>query len=122
VEEDFEFSKGCFGLDQSQVRLYRAIARHAVLVMATLAICAITAALLKDRTSTQAPPPTRPDQPPPPDPGMIPLTIPEIKHLLAAHLARSHPPGHAAHWLDWRPATKPAHAGTTSAHGSPQTP
>jgi hypothetical protein len=102
VEEDFEFGKDCFGLDQSQVRLYTAIARHAVLVMAALAICAITAALLKDRTDTQAPPPIRPGQPPPPDPGMIPLTVPEIKHLLAALLARSHPPGHAAHWSGWR--------------------
>ena len=69
VEEDFEFGKDCFGLDQSQVRLYTAIARHTVLVMAALAICAITAALLRDRTDTQAPPPVRPDQPPPPDPG-----------------------------------------------------
>src|SRR5437763_14234435 len=36
VEEDFEFSKDCFGLDQSQVRVYWAIARHTVLVMAAL--------------------------------------------------------------------------------------
>jgi SRSO17 transposase len=28
VEESFEFGKACFGLDQSQVRLYTAIARH----------------------------------------------------------------------------------------------
>ena len=34
AEEDFEFGKDCFGLDQSQVRLYTAIARHTVLVMA----------------------------------------------------------------------------------------
>ena len=47
VEEDFAFSKDCFGLDQCQARLYTAIARHAVLVMAALAICAITAALLQ---------------------------------------------------------------------------
>ena len=33
--------------------------------MAALAICAVTAALLRDRTDTQAPPPLRPDQPPP---------------------------------------------------------
>jgi hypothetical protein len=33
-----------------------------VLVMAALAICAVTAALLKDRTDTQAPPPVSPDQ------------------------------------------------------------
>jgi len=42
--------------------LYTAILRHAVLVMAALAICAVTAALLKDPTDTQAPPPVTPDQ------------------------------------------------------------
>ena len=76
VEEDFAFGKDCFGLDQCQARLYTAIARHTVLVMAALAICAITTAQLKDRTDTQAPPPVRPGQPPPAEPGMIPLTIP----------------------------------------------
>jgi hypothetical protein len=98
VEESFEFSKGCFGPGQSQVRLYIAIARHTVLVMATLAICAVTAALLRRRTGTQAPPPVRPDQPPPADPGMIPLTIPEAGRLLA----HPPPPLAAAHWLAWR--------------------
>ena len=44
VEEEFRLGKDCFGLDESQVRLYTAIARHTVLVMAALAICAITAA------------------------------------------------------------------------------
>src|SRR5450755_2694017 len=101
VEEDFEFGKDCFGLDQSQVRLYTVIARHTVLVMAALAVSAITAALLRDRTDTQAPPPVRPDQPPPPDPGMIPLTVPEVKRLLAAALARPSPPGHTDHWSSW---------------------
>jgi len=91
VEEDFEFGKDCFGLDQSQVRLYTAIARHTVLVMAALAACAVTAALLRGRTDTQPPPPTRPGQRPPPDPGMIPLTVPEIKRL-AAPPAGPHPP------------------------------
>ncbi len=46
--------KGCFGLDKSQVRLYTAIARHTVLVMAALTICAVTAALLRRRTDTRA--------------------------------------------------------------------
>jgi len=99
--------KDCFGLDQSQVRLYHAIARHTVLVMAALtvlvmaalAICAVTAAFLRDRTDTQAPPPARPDQPPPADPGMIPLTVPEITRLLTAQPAK---PGHAGHWPNWR--------------------
>ncbi len=35
--------------------------RHAVLVMAALAICAVTAALLRDRTDTQAPPRSGPN-------------------------------------------------------------
>ncbi len=59
----------------ARTRLCTVIARHAVLVMAALAICAVTAALLKDRTGTQAPKPVRPDQPPPAEPGMIPLTV-----------------------------------------------
>ncbi len=101
VEEDFEFGKDCFGLDQCQARLYTAITRHAVLVMAALAICAVTAALLRDRTDTQAPPPTRPDQPPPPEPGMIPLTIPEIKRLLAALTIRPLPRWLVIHWDAW---------------------
>ncbi len=101
VEEDFSFSKDCFGLDQCQARLYTAIARHAVLVMAALAICALTAARLKDRTDTQAPPPVRPDQPPPPEPGMIPLTIPEIKRLLAALTTRPLPRRLVIHWDAW---------------------
>ncbi|HXZ69473.1 MAG TPA: IS701 family transposase [Streptosporangiaceae bacterium] len=101
VEEDFEFGKDCFGLDQCQARLYTAILRHAVLVMAALAICAVTAALLKDHTDTQAPSPVRADQPPPPEPGMIPLTIPEIKRLLAALTTRPLPRWLVIHWDAW---------------------
>jgi len=102
VEEDFEFSKDSFGLDQCQARLYTAIARHAVLVMAALAVCAVTAARLKDRTDTQAPPPNTPDQPPPAEPRMIPLTVPEVKRLLAGVVQHPKPPGHNAHWRNWR--------------------
>ena len=69
--------------------------------MAALAICAVTAALLRDETDTQAPPPISPDQPPPADPGLIPLTIPEIKRLLAAATTPSWPPGHDIHWDTW---------------------
>ena len=65
MEEDFEFAKDGLGLDQSQVRLYHAILRHTILVMAALAICAVTAAHLKDKTSIQGPMPVRPGQTPP---------------------------------------------------------
>jgi len=102
VEEGFEFGKDYFGLDQCQARLYTAIRRHLVLVMAALAICAVAAAWLRDRTGTQAPPPARPDEPPPRDPGLIPLSVHEVKRLLAAALSRPQPPGHAARWLEWR--------------------
>jgi hypothetical protein len=68
--------------------------------MAALAICAITAALVRGRTDTQAPPPLAPGQPPPAEPGMIPLTVPEIAGLLAARLNRSRPPGHTDNWQD----------------------
>jgi hypothetical protein len=83
---------------QSQVRRYTAIARHTALVMAALAICAITAALMRRRTDTQAPAPVRPDQPPPAGPGMIPLTVPETGRLLT----HPPPPGTAWHWLNRR--------------------
>ena len=82
VEEQFRVGKDLLGLDESQVRLYSAIARHTVLVMAALAVCAVTAAQLRQRTDSQAPPPVRPGQPPPADPGMIPLTTAEIARLL----------------------------------------
>jgi hypothetical protein len=70
--------------------------------MAALAICAVTAAQLRNRTGAQARPPARPDEPPPRDPGLIPLTVHEVKRLLAAALSQPHPPGHAARWLEWR--------------------
>ena len=102
AEESFELGKGCFGLDQCQARTYTAVLRHTVLVMAALAVCAVTAAQLRERTGSQAPPPAGPAQAPPASAGLIPLTVREIQRLLAAALSRPQPPGHAARWLQWR--------------------
>ena len=102
VEESFQLGKGCFGLDQCQARLYTAILRHIVLVMAAFAVCAVAAAWFRDRTDAQAAPPAGPGDAPPADPGLIPLTVREIRRLLADALARPEPPGHAARWLEWR--------------------
>ena len=102
VEECFELAKGCFGLDQCQARLYTAILRHIVLVMAAFAVCAVTAAMLRDHPSTPATPPAAPDAAPPADPGLIPLTVREIRRLLARALTHPEPPRHAIHWLQWR--------------------
>jgi len=101
VEESFELGKDCFGLDQCQARLYTAILRHIVLVMAALAVCAVTAALLRARSGTQAPPPAAPGQPPPADPGLIPLTVPEIRRITAALTARPMPAPLVIHWDAW---------------------
>jgi hypothetical protein len=70
--------------------------------MAALAICSVTAAQLRERTGTQAPPPAGPDDKPPADPGLVPLSVHEVKRLLATALTRPEPPGHAARWLHWR--------------------
>ena len=99
MEESFELGKDCFGLDQCQARLCTAILRHIVLVMAALAICAVTAAQLRERTDTQASPPDSPAGKPPADPGLVPLSVHEIKRLLAAALCHPEPPGHTARWL-----------------------
>jgi|ERR1017187_2554299 hypothetical protein len=62
---------------------------------------AVTAALLRDRTGTRASPPVRADQPPPPQPSMIPLTIPEIMHPLAGLTSRPLPRWLVIHWDAW---------------------
>jgi SRSO17 transposase len=102
VEEGFEFGKDYFGLDQSQVRLHTAITRHTVLVMAALAVCVIAAARARPRTGTQAPPPASPDDLPPADPGLIPLTVAEVKRLFNAATTRPRSLWHAARWSRWR--------------------
>jgi hypothetical protein len=97
-----EFGKDHFGLDHSQVRRYTALLRHTVLAMAALAVCAVTAAAAATRHPPPAPPPTRPDQPPPPDPGLIPLTVAEIKRLFNLITRRHLPEQHHLRWSIWR--------------------
>lgn len=101
VEEDFEFGKDCFGLDHSQVRLYTALARHIVLTMAALAVCAVTAAQAK----TTAPPPVLPttaDETPPDHMGLIAFTVNEIKRLFLLLNRNTHNIAHHLHWSEWR--------------------
>jgi SRSO17 transposase len=101
VEEGFEFGKDHFGLDHSQVRLYTALLRHTVLTLAALAVCAVTAAQAK----TQAPGPilpTTPDDLPPEDPGLIALTVAEIKRLFCLVTRCLQPEIHHLHWVWWR--------------------
>lgn len=102
VEEDFRLGKSDFGLADSQVRHYTPICRHLALAMAALAVCAVTAALARPRTSTLARPPSSPDELPPEDPGLIPLTAAEIKRVfnLVTHAWQTI--RHYLHWSWWR--------------------
>jgi SRSO17 transposase len=102
VEEDFQVGKDQFGLDHSQVRLQHALVRHLALAMMALAICATTAAAMRARTSTLPPPPTAPDQEPPADPGLIPLTVAETRRLLNLLTGTMRSLAHRLHWAWWR--------------------
>ncbi len=101
IEEDHELGKDQFGFDQSQVRLYTPIMRHIVLVMAALAVCAVTAAQARAHAQP-LPTPTSPTEPPPTDLGLIPLTVVEVKKLfnLATRVWRS--TEHYPYWSWWR--------------------
>ncbi|TNC28631.1 IS701 family transposase [Amycolatopsis alkalitolerans] len=101
IEEDHEFDKDQFGFDQSQVRLYTPLMRHITLVMAALAVCAITTA--QTRTYARSlPTPSSPTERPPADLGLIPLTVVEVKRLfnLATRVCRS--TEHYLYWSWWR--------------------
>jgi len=101
VEEDHEFGKDQFGFDQSQARLFIPIMRHITLVMAALALCAVTAATT--HADTPPPPtPTTPDQIPPPDPGLIALTVIEVKRLYNLATRVMHSTDHHLRWSWWR--------------------
>ena len=102
VEEDFRLGKTGFGLAGSQVRRYTAITRHLALSMAALAVCATTAALARDRTSTLAHPPASPGDLPPEDPGLIPLTVAEIKRIFNLITRSWQTIRHYLHWSWWR--------------------
>jgi SRSO17 transposase len=101
VEEGFEFGKDHFGLDHSQTRTYTALRRHTVLAMAAFAICAVTTA----QAGTRAPAPilpTAPDEQPPDDPGLITLTVAEIKRLFNLATRKLQPEIHHLRWIWWR--------------------
>jgi SRSO17 transposase len=110
VEDDFQDAKSTIGLDQTQVRLYRAWKRHVTLAMAALAFLAVLAAI--EKAAHPAPIlPHDPDQTPPADCGTIALTVPEAQRLFHLYMMLTHglPPCMtraqiALHlrWSDWR--------------------
>jgi SRSO17 transposase len=102
VEEDHQVAKGQFGFDSAQVRHFIPIMRHLVLVMAALAVCAVTAAEARVRTNHLAPAPRGPDEAPPADPGLISLTVIEVKHLFNLLTYPGQAAAHRLRWVWWR--------------------
>lgn len=102
VEEDFQVGKDAFGLDHSQVRTYPALLRHLVLSMAALAICAVIAARTRTTSGGSPPSPTSPREVPPADPGLIHLTVAEVKRLVNLLTHTRHSLEHHLHWHTWR--------------------
>lgn len=101
VEEGFEFGKDHFGLDHCQARTYTALLRHIVLATAAFAVCAVTAAQATTRTPAPILPAT-PDEQPPDDPGLIALTVAEIKRLFNLATRHPQPAIHHLRWIWWR--------------------
>jgi hypothetical protein len=91
-----------FGLDHSQVRLYTALLRHLVLAMLALAACAVAAAAMRAVTNTLAPAPIHPDDEPPEDPGLIPLTVAEVRRLADLVIRTARALSHHLRWSWWR--------------------
>src|SRR5450755_890209 len=111
VEECFQQGKGQTGLDQHQLRIWPSFHRHTVLSMCALALLAVATARPPGSPGPWAPPgpgtptapqactgttdlpehwrdtgalPARPGEKPPRDIGLIRVTVPEARRLLAA--------------------------------------
>lgn len=96
VEECFQAAKGQVGLDHYQVRHWTAWHRHVTLAMLALAFLAAVAA------------DTAPDRPADPHhhtrgSTLIPLTVPEIRHLFTTALnSPVVDPARVLRWSSWR--------------------
>jgi hypothetical protein len=121
VEECHQQAKGQAGFDQHQVRLWTSFHRHTVLSMYALALLAIAAARPQPAPPAAAAPapgadqqpwdwrdtgilPASADEPPPEDPGLVKVSVPEARHLLrlatTPMTATARQLGHA--WSQWR--------------------
>jgi hypothetical protein len=100
--DDHEFGKEHFGFDRARVRRYRSIYRPLVLVMAALAVCALTVARARPRTGRLPAPSRSLRDAPPGDPGLIPLTVPEVKRLFNLLPRVWHATAPHLRWSRWR--------------------
>lgn len=88
IETCFQTSKNTVGLDQHQLRRWKSWYRYTTLAMLAHALLAVIAAHERDHTT--------------PTPGLIPLTVNEIRRLFAKITAPNWPPRHWLAWSIWR--------------------
>jgi SRSO17 transposase len=122
VEECHQQAKGQAGFDGHQVRLWPSFHRHTVLSLCALALLAVAAARPATAPSAQATAsipagadaqpaswadtgilPATADQPPPEDPGLVKVSVPEARRLLrlaTTPMAAARQLGYA--WSRWR--------------------
>jgi SRSO17 transposase len=121
VEECHQQAKGQAGFDQHQVRLWHSFHRHTVLSMGALAVLAAAAArpappapMAPGASATPAAQPadwadtgilpTSADKPPPENPGLVKVSVPEARRLLrlatTPMTATARQLGYA--WSQWR--------------------
>ena len=121
MEECHQQAKGQTGFDQHQVRLWHSFHRHTVLSMCALALLAVAAA--RPQPAPPAAPsavpgtdqqpwdwrdtgilPASAHEPPPDDPGLVKVSVPEARRLLrlatAPMTATARQLGYA--WSQWR--------------------
>ncbi|MEU1813053.1 hypothetical protein [Micromonospora aurantiaca (nom. illeg.)] len=88
IEECFQTAKTEVGLDHYQVHRYDAWYRHITPVLCAHAYLAITAAQAKNGTES--------------DDGLIPLTLGEVRRLLAHLITTTRPFDYTHRWSRWR--------------------
>lgn len=86
IEESFAAGKELAALDEHQVRTWTSWQRWTALAILAHAFLSVMAAT----------------EPPPPNDELIPLTRNEIRRLLTAAIAPTHPAEHTLNWSTWR--------------------
>ncbi|MGW2995451.1 IS701 family transposase, partial [Streptomyces sp. NPDC001193] len=90
IEEAFQFTKGFTGLDQGQVTCWNSWMRWSLFSLIAAAVLALTAAAVHEDSE--------------PQPGLVPLTCPELIRLLRALVLPPPAPDrdHVLHWTAFR--------------------
>jgi SRSO17 transposase len=92
IEEDHQLAKQAAGLDSGQVIRWRSWHRWSAICLLAYIYLAVTAAACRSGTGPAS------------DPGLIPVTVPELLRLLRGEVVPQprRDPAHRHRWSDWR--------------------